>query len=95
MSSRDEYLHKLQVTLEEWNTEIDKLTIKAGEVTAEVKNECNEQIEALKVKQATARQKIGELQHAGESAWQDLKSGIDLSLTAMREALDSVRTRFR
>jgi uncharacterized coiled-coil DUF342 family protein len=95
MSSRDEYIRKMQAKLEEWNAEIDTLTAKAGEVTADVKNEYNEQIESLKAKQAAARQKIEEFQQAGESAWEDLKSGIELAWTAMGEAIDSARSRFR
>jgi uncharacterized coiled-coil DUF342 family protein len=95
MNSRDEYLRKMQAKLEEWNAEIDTLTAKAGEVTAEVKNEYNEQIESLKAKQIATRQKIEELQHAGESAWEDLKSGIDLAWTAMGEAIDSAKSRFK
>ncbi|HXE98689.1 MAG TPA: coiled coil domain-containing protein [Dongiaceae bacterium] len=95
MSSRDEYVRKMQAKLEEWNAEIDTLTAKADEVKSDVKNEYNEQIESLKAKQAAARQKIEVLQHAGESAWEDLKSGIDLAWTAMGEAIDSARSRFR
>ena len=95
MNSRDEYIRKMQAKLEEWNSEIDTLTTKAGEVTAEVKNEYYEQIESLKAKQIATRQKIEELQHAGESAWEDLKSGIDLAWTAMGEAIDSAKSRFK
>jgi uncharacterized coiled-coil DUF342 family protein len=95
MSSRDEYIRKMQAKLEEWNTEIDTLTAKAVDVTADVKNEYNEQIESLKTKQAAARQKIEELQQAGESAWEDLKSGVELAWTAIGEAIDSARSRFR
>ena len=95
MSSREEYIRKMQAKLEEWNAEIDTLSAKAGEVTADVKNEYNEQIKSLKAKQATARQKIDELQQAGESAWGDLKSGIELAWTAMGDAIDSARSRFR
>jgi uncharacterized coiled-coil DUF342 family protein len=95
MSSRDEYIRKMQAKLEEWNAEIDTLTAKAGEVKADVRNEYNGQIESLKAKQAAARQKIEELQQAGESAWGDLKSGIELAWSAMGEAIDSARSRFK
>ena len=95
MSSRDEYVRKMQAKLDEWNKEIDRLTAKAGEVTADLKKEYSEQIEILKAKQAVARQKIEELQQAGESAWVDLKSGIELAWTAMGEAIDSARSRFK
>jgi len=95
MSSRDEYVRKMQAKLEQWNAEIDTLTAKAGEVKADVRNEYNEQIESLKSKQAAARQKIEEVQQAGEGAWGDLKSGIELAWTAMGEAVDSARSRFK
>jgi hypothetical protein len=95
MNSRDEYVRKMQAKLEEWNAEIDTLTARAGKVTSEVRNEYSEQIEALRVKQVAARQKVEELQHSGESAWGDLKSGMDLAWTAMGEAIDSARARFK
>jgi len=95
MKSRDEYIRTMQAKLEEWNAEIDILSAKAGEVKADVRKEYVEQIESLKAKQTAARQKIEELQHAGESAWGDVKSGIDLAWTALGEAIDSARSRFK
>lgn len=95
MGNRDEYIHKMQVKLEELNAEIDTLTAKAAEVTADVKKEYHEQIESLKAKQAVASQRVEELQQAGERAWKDLKSGADLAWTAIGEAIDSARSRFR
>ena len=95
MNSREEYVRKMQAKLEEWNSEIDTLTAKASKVTSDVGNEYNEQIEALKSKQSEARQKIEELRQSGESAWEDLKSGIELAWTAMGEAIDSARSRFK
>jgi hypothetical protein len=95
MSNRDEYISKMKAKLDEWNGEIDTLTAKANGVAADVKNEYAEHIESLKAKQAATRQKIEELQHAGEGAWEDVKSGIDLAWTAMGEAIDSARSRFK
>jgi outer membrane murein-binding lipoprotein Lpp len=95
MNSRDEYVRKMQAKLEEWNAEIDTLAARADKVTSDIRSEYAGQIAALKVKQATARQKIEELQHSGEGAWQDMKSGIDLAWTAMGEAIDSARSRFK
>jgi uncharacterized coiled-coil DUF342 family protein len=85
----------MQAKLEEWNVEIDILTAKAGKVSDDVRKEYNEQIESLKAKQISVRQKIEELQQSGESAWEDLKSGFELAWTAMGEAIDSARSRFK
>lgn len=95
MGTRDEYVRKMQVKLEEWNAEIDVLVAKASEASAELRSEYNEQIAALKAKQATARQKLEEVQKSGESAWQDLKAGAELAWTAIGEAVDSAKARFK
>lgn len=95
MSRRDEYVRKMQAKLEEWNMEIDRLISKAGEATADFKNEHREQIESLKTKQAAVKQKIEELQRSGESAWEDLKLGIEQAWAALGEAIDVAKSRFK
>ena len=95
MSTRDEYVRKLQAKLEEWNADIDKLSAKAGEVKAELRHDYAEQLEALKAKQAVARQKFEELQKSGGGAWEDLKAGIELAWSAVGEAIDSAKSRFK
>ena len=64
-------------------------------MSAEVRAEYKEQIAVLKEKQATARQKIEELQKSGEYAWQDLKVGLDMAWSAIGEAVDSAKSRFK
>jgi uncharacterized coiled-coil DUF342 family protein len=95
MSTREEYIRKMQAKLEEWNADIDVLASKASDVSADVRNEYNEQIASLKSKQAVARQKIEEMQKSGESAWKDLKTGIELAWSAIGEAVDSAKSRFK
>jgi chromosome segregation ATPase len=95
MSSRDEYVRKMQAKLAELNADIDKLAAKAGEVSAELKSEYNQEMADLKKKQAAARQKLEAMQKSGESAWQDLKAGIDLAWTAIGESIDSAKSRFK
>lgn len=95
MSRKDEYVRKMQIKLEEWNVEIDKLAAKADGIKADVKVEYKEQMESLKAKQAVARKKIAELQKAGDSAWEDLKAGSERAWEALRQAVDSVKTRFK
>ncbi len=95
MSTRDEYVKKLQAKLEEWNADIDRLSAKADDVKADLRHEYAEQLEVLKAKQAVARQKMEELQKFGGSAWEDLKAGIELAWNAVAEAIDSARSRFK
>jgi uncharacterized coiled-coil DUF342 family protein len=85
----------MQAKLDEWNTEIDTLSAKAGKIGTDVKNEYHEQIETLKEKLTGARGKIEELKHSGEGAWEDMKSGIELAWTVLGEAVDSAKLRFK
>jgi uncharacterized coiled-coil DUF342 family protein len=95
MSNREEYIHKMEAKLDEWNAEIDRLAAKVGEVSADFKHECREQIESLRAKQSIAQLKIEELKHSGEGAWGDLKTGIEHAWTSVGEAIDSARSRFK
>jgi uncharacterized coiled-coil DUF342 family protein len=95
MSSRDEYVRKMQAKLEELNADIDKLAARANAVSADLRSEYNEEMAALKAKQAVARQKMEEMQKSGESAWQDLKAGVDMAWTAIGESIDSAKSRFK
>lgn len=95
MSTREEYLQKMHDQLDKLNAEIDELAKKAGGLTTEVMQEYRQQMESLQAKQAVVRQKVEELQHAGGSAWNDMKSGIDLAWDALGEAIDSARSRFK
>ncbi len=88
MNKRDEYVRNLRSKLEEWSTEIDTLTVRAREISADAKIDYKEQIESLKAKREAARQKIDELQQTGESAWEDVKSGVEFAWSALSEAID-------
>ena len=94
MNSRDEYVGKMKAKLDEWNAEIDSLTVKADEVAADARSEYKKQIESLKVKQTEARQKIEDFQQAGEIALKDFKSGIDKAWDSMGEAIKQAKSRF-
>jgi len=95
MSTREEFIRRMQAKLEEWNAEIESLTSRADEVAEDLRREYNDQIALLKAKQAVAQQRIAELQQESGSAWEDLKAGIELAWTAIGEAIDSAKSRFK
>lgn len=95
MNDRDEFVRKMKAQLDAWNSEVDTLIAKAGEVTADLKDEYNEQMESLKNLLADARQKLEDIQQVGEIAWEILKSALDLAWTSLEEAIQSARSRFK
>ncbi|MCF8114716.1 MAG: coiled coil domain-containing protein [Desulfotignum sp.] len=94
MSKKEAYEKKLEAQLKEWKTDIDKMKAKADKADAEAKLEYYKQIEDLRSKQEAVQKKLTELKAAGESAWEDLKSGIDLAWTSLGESIKSARSRF-
>lgn len=93
--SRDAFVKKMKAKLDEWNAEIDKLEAQSRQKGADVQADYQKRIADLKDKRQETRQKLDKLQDAGESAWEDLKSGVELAAGAMGDALKSARARFQ
>ncbi len=95
MSTKDAYVDKLHAKLDEWNAQIDKLKAKADQAEAESRIEYNKQITELQERRSETKQKIEGLRNAGEGAWEDLKSGVQLAVDSMEQALNSAMSRFK
>ena len=94
MSNRDAYVQKLKAKMEEGNVEIDKLAAKADQAEAESKIEYHKQLEDLRAKRKDVEGKILKLQKAGESAWEDLKQGLENSWEILKTSFSKAKTEF-
>ena len=94
MSQRDAYVEKLHAKIDEWNADIDKLIAKANQLEADSRIEYQKQADTLKRKRKEIERKLNELKTSGGGAWEDLKSGMDLALESMNEAVKSALSRF-
>lgn len=95
MTSKDEYVRKMHSKLDHWNIEIDKLAAKASQSKAEVSVEYHRQIEELRSKRDEAKNSLEHLQNASEGAREDMKIGLEMAWTAIGEAIDSAKSRFK
>jgi uncharacterized protein YhaN len=95
MSMKESYQQKLQAQLDEWGAEIDKLKAKADKAEADAKLEYYEQIEDMRVKQETAKDKLAELTAASDDAWEDLKAGVEGAWLALGDAVGNATSRFK
>jgi nucleotide-binding universal stress UspA family protein len=91
---RKAYVEKMEVQLKEWGIQIDVLKAKAEKSKAEVKIKYLEQVEELRKKQKTARQRLRELKGSGEEAWGEFKVGLDKALEDLEEAFDRSKSKF-
>lgn len=99
MSTKDEFVKKMHAKLDEWNADIDALSAKADQAAhkaeTEARAEYHKQIEALRSKRDQARGKLNEVESASESAWRDLKAGVELAWESVSEAVRSATERFK
>jgi len=92
--TRDAYVMKMKAKLDEWNAEIAKLEAKAKQKEADARKDFDEQVENLKAKRNKANEQLEQMSSAGESAWNDLKAGVEKAAGALGDALNDARSRF-
>ncbi len=95
MITKDEFVQKMHAKLDQWNTEIDALKAKADSAEAEARTEYHKQLDTLRGKRDDARNKLHELESAGENAWEDLKAGVEMAWESVSEAVRSATSRFK
>jgi len=93
-TKRDAYVQKLKENIDKRNVQIDKFQAKADQAQAEAQVQYREQIEELKAKRQELVVKIAELQKARETAWEDVKTGVDSAWKTMGESIKAARSRF-
>ncbi len=95
MNTKDAYESKLQVQLDEFNSEIEMLKSRADKAEADAQPWHRKQIEALQEKHRIAKEKYSELKEASDDAWEDMKTGIASAWDSLGEALKSATDRYK
>lgn len=93
--SRDEFIRSLHSKLDQWNHEIDALVAKKDSLDASARTELNARLADLRIQRERAMAQLSTFQEAGENAWQDMKSGLELAWDALAQALASAKSRFK
>ena len=95
MSVKEEYQKKLQVQLDEWGTEIDKLKVVADKAKTGLQGEYYKELEELRSQQLTAQKKLHELKEESGDAWEDLKEGVEGAWDALSNGVKKAASRFK
>lgn len=93
--TRDEYVRKMHSQLDKWNGEIEKLVAQKDQVAKSALAEFGLRLDELRARRDKAKQQLEQLQQASETAWQDMKAGIELAWEALAEAVESARARYK
>jgi transketolase len=97
--NKDEFLKQLKKQLDDlnysWNIERNKFEAKAQHLSADSRKAFEEQLEKLKKLQTEMKGKIGDLDAAGEHAWENLKEGAEEAWKALSTAIKKAGTHFK
>ena len=91
---RDKYIRKAQSEIDELQTGIDGLGVKARTARDEVKAKLDKDIAALDRKRNAAETKLGDVKSADASAWKHLKAGMDSALEDLKQSFTKARKEF-
>ncbi len=107
---KDELLEKMKQQLDDinqrWRIERDKFEAKAEQITAEVRKKIEPELEDLDRLRKQMKEKIIELEVAGENAWDevkdsaedawdDLKEGTEDACKALSKAIKKAASHFK
>lgn len=98
-SAREEFLQKLKTQLddlnERWQIERERLETLARNTSADARKTVESQIEELREKRREMKEKIVDLEVAGENAWEELREGAEQAWKALTEALKKASSHFK
>ena len=87
MSEKTAYRQKVEARLKEWNAEIDKLEARADRAAADMQLHYYEDLKKLRALQEESRNKLKELEEAGDDSWESLKTDVDNAINAIERAV--------
>lgn len=82
---------KIQTELTAWGREIEGLRASASRAESEARRLVGE----LKARRKVLTERLGELRHASEGAWGDVRTGIAKAWEELRPALQSAASKFK
>jgi hypothetical protein len=94
MSSREDYIKKLQLQLDKWNAEIYILKEDAQRAEANTKESYEKRIEQLRKKCQAAKGKIRQIQESNNIGWKELKEGLKESWKGIKQIFSDTKTEF-
>jgi hypothetical protein len=92
---RDAYVEKFKAKLDEWNSEIDQLQVKADKAQEGALVSYNRQIAELKEKRDNLNIRMEELRKRGDAAWEDLRGGVGTAWKVLGDSIDDAKSRFQ
>ena len=82
---------KIEAEIEEWRPEIEGLMARASRA----QSDADRLIDDLKARHRALKARLGELRHASEGAWGDVKTGVGKAWEELKPALQNAIAKFK
>jgi len=90
-----EFEGNLRMQLDKWDAQINRLRAKADVASAETRARYHEEIEQLREQQRRAERRLDDFNHASDSAWEEMKIGMENAWRDLGDAVDRATTHFK
>ncbi len=96
VSEKDKYVEKRKAQIDRWNVELDDLEnkITAASADAKAKIEHKAHIAALRLRRDEARDKLAEIEAAGDDRWENFKDGMESVWMSIKDDFEKVKAKF-
>jgi hypothetical protein len=95
MEMQKQYKEKMGAQLREWGAQVNLLEAKMDSFTADMKIMRAEEIQALRVKQHAAADKMKELGKASGDAWEQVRVTADRMWDDLKTGLTDAQAKFK
>ena len=92
---RDALVERMKASLDDWNTEIDRLQARTREAEAEARERYETQLREMRMQRDRAEEKLTQAMKANEAAWKDMGEGMANAWTSIAEGFRKASDRFR
>jgi len=94
MTTKNEYIDSLAAELKAWGAQIDLLAAKKDKAAAHAQLKYVEELDALRIHQHAAAEKIKELEESSGEAWVTVKATADKVWEDFRVGMASAASKF-
>ncbi len=94
MTTKEDYMEKLRLLLDEWNAEIQVLRADAQRIKGEDKAEFEKRIENLQKKCKIAEEKMEQIRQSDNVGWEELKGGAEEIWDGLKQLFKDTKSEF-
>ena len=95
MTTKEAYLHEVEVQLKAWNAAIDGLVAKIGQAQTGARNRFRQQVQHFSASEAEAIQHLEALRRADNLGWAEHKKQLGQVMDALHQEFDQLQVAAR